>query len=83
MKQIDDIVFKQNKGYVTDPIRVPNGFLILRIVERHEKGLATYEEVENEINERMVEAADASQGAHLSDQAAPGRVSGDQARLRG
>ena len=54
MKQIEDIVFKQNKGYVTDPIRSTNGFLILRIVERHEKGLATFEEVENEINEKMM-----------------------------
>ncbi|MGD0365143.1 MAG: peptidylprolyl isomerase [Bryobacteraceae bacterium] len=54
MKPIDDIVFKQNKGFVTDPIRVPNGFVILRIMERYEKGLATFEEVENEINEKMV-----------------------------
>jgi parvulin-like peptidyl-prolyl isomerase len=53
LKEIDDIVFKQNKGYVTDPIRAPTGFLITKIVERHEKGLASYDEVENEINERM------------------------------
>lgn len=53
LKEIDDIVFKQNKGYITDPIRGPNGFLITRIVDRHEKGLATYEEVDNEITERM------------------------------
>jgi peptidyl-prolyl cis-trans isomerase SurA len=53
LKEIDDIVFKQKKGYITDPIRAPNGFLVTRIVERYEKGLATYEEVENEINERM------------------------------
>ena len=53
LKQIEDIVFKQNKGYVTDPIRVQNGFLILRVVDRYEKGLASYEEVEGEIAERM------------------------------
>lgn len=54
MKPIEDIVFKQNKGYVTDPIRVPNGFVILKIVDRYEKGLASYEEVENEITGRIV-----------------------------
>jgi len=53
LKEIDDFVFKQKKGSITDPIRAPTGFLITKIVERHEKGLATYEEVENEINERM------------------------------
>jgi hypothetical protein len=53
LKEIDDIVFKQKKGYITDPIRAPTGLLITKIVDRYEKGLATYEEVENEINERM------------------------------
>lgn len=52
-KEIEDIVFKQRKGYVTDPIRVPNGFLILRVEERHEAGQAPYEEVESEITERL------------------------------
>jgi parvulin-like peptidyl-prolyl isomerase len=54
LKQIDDILFKEKKGYVTDPIRIPDGFVIFRIEDRHEKGLATYEEVEPEINERLI-----------------------------
>src|ERR1017187_4258387 len=53
-KELADIVFKQKKGYVTDPIRGPSGLVIFRIMERYDKGLATYEEVENEIGERMV-----------------------------
>ena len=53
-KAIGDIVFSQPKGYVTDPIKTPNGFLILRINERYEKGLASYEEVEEEITNRMI-----------------------------
>jgi peptidyl-prolyl cis-trans isomerase SurA len=53
MKPIEDIVFKEKKGYVSDPIKVPNGFVILKINERYEKGLASYEEVENEITEHM------------------------------
>jgi peptidyl-prolyl cis-trans isomerase SurA len=53
-KEIEDIVFKQKKGFVTDPIKLPTGFLILRVEERFEPGQATYEEVENEIHERLV-----------------------------
>jgi peptidyl-prolyl cis-trans isomerase SurA len=53
IKQIEDIVFSQNKGYVTDPIHVPAGLLILRVEERYAAGLATYEQVEGEISERL------------------------------
>ncbi|MGA2134131.1 MAG: peptidylprolyl isomerase [Bryobacteraceae bacterium] len=53
MKPIEDIVFKEKKGFVTDPIRTPNGFVVLRILERYEKGLATFEEVDSQIGERM------------------------------
>jgi peptidyl-prolyl cis-trans isomerase SurA len=52
-KEIAGVVFKQRKGYVTDPIKVPNGFLILRVEERHEAGQASFEEVEQEIHERV------------------------------
>jgi peptidyl-prolyl cis-trans isomerase SurA len=52
-KDIEDIVFKEKKGYVTDPIKLPNGFLILRIEERYEAGQAPLESVENEIQERL------------------------------
>ncbi|HLY19251.1 MAG TPA: peptidylprolyl isomerase [Bryobacteraceae bacterium] len=54
IKQIEDVVFSQKKGYVTDPIKVPTGFLILRVMDRYEKGLATFEEVDSEITERMM-----------------------------
>jgi parvulin-like peptidyl-prolyl isomerase len=52
-KEIDNIVFSQKKGYVTDPIRVPNGFIILRVEERFEKGQAPFEDVEEMISERL------------------------------
>jgi parvulin-like peptidyl-prolyl isomerase len=52
-KQIEDIVFGQERGFVTDPIRVANGFLILRIEEKHKAGQASFEEVENEIIEKL------------------------------
>lgn len=52
-KEIEDAVFGQRKGFVTDMIRVPNGFLILKVEDRWEAGQASYEEVENEITERL------------------------------
>jgi parvulin-like peptidyl-prolyl isomerase len=52
-KQIEDLVFEQERGFVTDPIRVQNGFLILRVEERYRAGQATIEEVENQIMERI------------------------------
>jgi peptidyl-prolyl cis-trans isomerase SurA len=52
-KNMEDVVFKEKKGYVTDPFKVPQGFVILRIDERFEAGQASFEEVRNEINETM------------------------------
>ena len=53
IKQIEDVVFAQNKGFVSDPIRVPAGFLIVKVEERYAAGLASYEQVEGEISERL------------------------------
>ena len=52
-KDIEDIVFNQKRGYVTDLIRLPNGFEIMRVEERYDAGQAPIEDVENEINERL------------------------------
>jgi len=52
-KEIEDIVFKEKKGYVTDPIRLPQGFEILKVEERYEAGQAPLGDVENEIMERL------------------------------
>jgi peptidyl-prolyl cis-trans isomerase SurA len=52
-KEIEDIVFKQPKGYVTDPVRMTNGFEILKVEERYEAGQAPLTEVESEITERL------------------------------
>jgi hypothetical protein len=38
---------------VTDPLRQPNGFLILKLEERYEAGLQPFEVVENEVMERL------------------------------
>ena len=39
-KEIEEIVFKEKKGYITEPIKMPNGFEILKIEERYEAGIA-------------------------------------------
>jgi len=54
-KEIEDIVFEQKKGYVTDPIKTPAGLLILRIDERFEAGQASFEEVKEEIMQKLAE----------------------------
>jgi len=51
--QLADVVFKQRKGYVTDAIRLPNGFLILRVEDRHEAGQAAIDDVRDEIMEKL------------------------------
>jgi len=51
--QIEALVWTQERGFVTDPIKRPNGYLILRVDERHKEGQAGLEEVENEITERL------------------------------
>jgi parvulin-like peptidyl-prolyl isomerase len=55
--EIEGIVFKEKKGYVTDPIKStsPASFLILKIDERYETGQASFEEVRNDIMDRMME----------------------------
>jgi parvulin-like peptidyl-prolyl isomerase len=54
-KDIDDIVFKQNKGYVTDPIRRPAGFEIYRVEEHYAAGQASLDEVQGQINNILSE----------------------------
>ena len=52
-KPIEELVFKGQKNFVTDPIKLPNGWLILRVEDFHLAGQAELEQVENEIMERL------------------------------
>jgi peptidyl-prolyl cis-trans isomerase SurA len=52
-KEIEDMVFQMKKGDVTNPIKRPGGFLILKVDERFAAGQATFEEVKNEITEKL------------------------------
>lgn len=50
---LEKLVWEQAKGYVSDPVKRPNGWLILRVEERFKAGQATLEEVEGDIRDRM------------------------------
>jgi len=52
-KDIEDTVFKLNKGQMTDVIRTKTGFLILRVEQRFEAGLQPLDKVENEVMNRL------------------------------
>jgi peptidyl-prolyl cis-trans isomerase SurA len=47
-------VWDKERGYVTDPINIGNALEILRVEEHHKAGLADFEEVEGEIQNRIL-----------------------------
>ncbi len=69
-KEIEEVVFKAKKGFVTDPIKMANGFLILRVEDRYEAGQASLADVESEITEVALQSAHDAEAARLPDQAA-------------
>ena len=52
-KEFEDLVFNNNPGYITDLLDVPNGYLILKVDQRFEEGLAAFEDVEDDIHGRL------------------------------
>jgi parvulin-like peptidyl-prolyl isomerase len=52
---IENIIFPQKKGYVTDPIKIAAGFEIMKVEERTAEGQASFDEVQNEIQGRLSE----------------------------
>src|SRR5688572_12894318 len=54
-KAISDILAPVDRGFVTDPIRIANGFLILKVEERHKAGQASFEEVEQEVMNELIQ----------------------------
>jgi peptidyl-prolyl cis-trans isomerase SurA len=55
-KPIEDLVFNAKKGFVSDVVRRPASFLILKVDERLEAGQAPFEEVKAEIQDRITQA---------------------------
>ncbi|MFN7544164.1 MAG: peptidylprolyl isomerase [Acidobacteriota bacterium] len=52
-KQIEALLFTGKKGFVTEPIKLPNGWLILRVEDVHTAGQAAREQVDTEIMEKL------------------------------
>lgn len=55
---LEKVVFTAKKGYVTDPIKTDapmKGFLILKVEERYEEGQAAFEEVKDQIQDKLAE----------------------------
>jgi peptidyl-prolyl cis-trans isomerase SurA len=52
-KEIEEVVFKANRGFITEPMRTQNGWVILKVDERHEAGQAAFEDVQNEIMDKL------------------------------
>jgi len=52
--QVENAVWDKERGYVTDPIRVANGFLILKVEEHQKAGQASLDEVEPEIMDKIL-----------------------------
>lgn len=57
-KKLEDMVWEKDRNFITEPIKLPNGWLLLKVDEHHKTGMAQFEEVEQEIagylqNEKM------------------------------
>ncbi len=52
-KQLEDVVFKMNRGDLTDVIRTKSGFEIFRVNEHYQAGLQPLEKVANEIANKL------------------------------
>jgi parvulin-like peptidyl-prolyl isomerase len=53
-KNLEDLVWDQPKGYITDPIKTSNGFLILRVEDHQKAGQAELTDVEGQITEKLL-----------------------------
>ncbi len=52
-KQLEDVVFKMEKGQMTDVIQTKTGFEVLKVEAHYEAGLQPEDKVENEIMNRI------------------------------
>ncbi len=53
LKVIEDAVWDHPRGYVTDPIKVEKGFYIYKVVEHQQAGLADFEQVRTEVEDKL------------------------------
>lgn len=54
-KELEDKVWTAKRGDILEPMAFPTGWLILKVDEHHQAGLAEFEEVEGEVMNRLFE----------------------------
>ncbi|MBV8845652.1 MAG: peptidylprolyl isomerase [Bryobacterales bacterium] len=54
LPELEGAVWDQPRNYITDPIKIANGFIILKVDEHYKAGLASFDEVENEVQNKML-----------------------------
>ena len=54
LPELEAAVWDQPRSFITEPIKVSNGFLILKVDEHYKAGLASFGEVENEVQNKML-----------------------------
>lgn len=52
--EIESVVFDKRRGYITDPLKGPNGYLILKVDTQYREGQAELSEVHEEIRQRLM-----------------------------
>jgi parvulin-like peptidyl-prolyl isomerase len=66
--KIASLTANQEKGYVSDAISVPGGWLILRVDDRQKAGQASFEEVQNDVLSILLEPrAEAATRVYLTE----------------
>lgn len=53
--ELEAMIWDKERGYVTDPIKIQQGFLILRVEDHQKAGQASFEDVQNEIQNRLTD----------------------------
>ncbi|MCX6588579.1 MAG: SurA N-terminal domain-containing protein [Acidobacteria bacterium] len=53
LKAVEDVIWPAPRNTAVDPIKRPNGWLLLFVEEHHQAGLADFEEVQGEITNKL------------------------------
>jgi parvulin-like peptidyl-prolyl isomerase len=51
--EIENVVWSQPKGFVSDPLKVANGYLIVKVEDHQKEGQAALEDVQSEVMDKL------------------------------
>ena len=55
LPELEAAIWDQPRSFVSEPIKLANGYIVVRVDEHYKAGLASFDEVENEIQNRMLQ----------------------------